>query len=165
MNEEDSCVRLSLKTCPICKTHVFDDMNTCYNCMYSFGSNPELEQRARVGSGDQIQAVTQAAREPIKTDVQRKEAPKTVEMACIVEGGSHLEYSYDHYETPEDCIKEYETMLIRREREVVIAGADRSTEASESPIIKAVSGSLFQEFLVEFCGFLRKFLLDREIRV
>ncbi len=164
MNGEDSCVRLSLKTCPICKTHVFDDMNTCYNCMYSFGSNPELEQRARVGSGDQIQAVTQATREPIKTDVQRKEAPKTVEMACIVEGGSHLEYSYDHYETPEDCIKEYETMLIRREREVVVAGAARSKNDG-SPAIKAVSKSLFQEFLVEFSGFLRKFLLDREIGV
>ncbi len=164
MNGEDSCVRLSLKTCPICKTHVFDDMNTCYNCMYSFGSNPELEQRARVGSGDQIQAVTQATREPIKTDVQRKEAPKTVEMACIVEGGSHLEYSYDHYETPEDCIKEYETMLIRREREVVVAGAARSKNDG-SPAIKAVSNSLFQEFLVEFSGFLRKFLLDREIGV
>lgn len=164
MNEEDSCVRLSLKTCPICKTHVFDDMNTCYNCMYSFGSNPELEQRARVGSGDQIQAVTQATREPIKTDVQSKEAPKTVEMARIAEEESHLECSYDYYETPEDCIKEYETMLIRREREVVIAGTARSKNDG-SPAIKAVSNSLFQEFLVEFSGFLRKFLLDREIGV
>ena len=161
MSGEDSCVMLSLKTCPICKTHVFNDMNTCYNCMYSFGSNPELEQRVQKGSGDR----TQVASDPIQAGAQSKEAPKTVEMARIAEEESHLECSYDYYETPEDCIKEYETMFVCREREVVVAGADRSTEASESPIIKAVSGSLFQEFLVEFCGFLRKFLLDREIRV
>ena len=161
MSGEDSCVMLSLKTCPICKTHVFNDMNTCYNCMYSFGSNPELEQRVQKGSGDR----TRVASDPIQAGAQSKEAPKTVEMARIAEEESHLECSHDYYETPEDCIKEYETMFVCREREVVVAGADRSTEASESPIIKAVSGSLFQEFLVEFCGFLRKFLLDREIRV
>ncbi len=160
MSGEDSCVMLSLKTCPICKTHVFNDMNTCYNCMYSFGSNPELEQRVQKGSGDR----TRVASDPIQAGAQSKEAPKTVEMARIVEGGSHLEYSYDHYETPEDCIKEYETMLIRREREVVVAGTARSKNDG-SPAIKAVSNSLFQEFLVEFSGFLRKFLLDREIGV
>ena len=160
MSGEDSCVMLSLKTCPICKTHVFNDMNTCYNCMYSFGSNPELEQRVQKGSGDR----TQVASDPIQAGAQSKEAPKTVEMARIAEEESHLECSYDYYETPEDCIKEYETMFVCREREVVVAGAARSKNDG-SPIIKAVSGSLFQEFLVEFCGFLRKFLLDREIRV
>ena len=160
MNGEDSCVRLSLKTCPICKTHVFDDMNTCYNCMYSFGSNPELEQRVQKGSSDR----TRVASDPINAGAQSKEAPKTVEMARIAEEESHLECSYDYYETPEDCIKEYETMFVCREREVVVAGTARSKNDG-SPAIKAVSNSLFQEFLVEFSGFLRKFLLDREIGV
>ena len=86
------------------------------------------------------------------------------EMARIAEEESHLECSYDYYETPEDCIKEYETMFVCREREVVVAGAARSKNDG-SPAIKAVSNSLFQEFLVEFSGFLRKFLLDREIGV
>ncbi len=160
MSGEDSCVMLSLKTCPICKTHVFNDMNTCYNCMYSFGSNPELEQRVQKGSGDQ----TRVASDTIKAGAQSKEAPKTAEMARIAEEESYLECSYDYYETPEDCIKEYETMFVCREREVVVAGTARSKNDS-SPAIKAVSNSLFQEFLVEFSGFLRKFLLDREIGV
>lgn len=160
MSGEDSCVMLSLKTCPICKTHVFNDMNTCYNCMYSFGSNPELEQRVQKGPviGREWQAIR------FRRVLQSKEASKTVEMARIAEEESHLECSYDYYETPEDCIKEYETMFVCREREVVVAGAARSKNDG-SPAIKAVSNSLFQEFLVEFSGFLRKFLLDREIGV
>ena len=35
-----------MKTCPVCKTQLFDDMEVCYGCMYTFGSKPELEQRA-----------------------------------------------------------------------------------------------------------------------
>lgn len=34
-----------MKTCPVCKTSLFDDMEVCYGCMYAFGSKPELEQR------------------------------------------------------------------------------------------------------------------------
>ena len=34
------------KLCPVCNARVFSDMDTCYNCMYLFGSKPELEQRA-----------------------------------------------------------------------------------------------------------------------
>lgn len=34
-----------MKTCPVCKTSLFDDMEVCYGCMYTFGSKPELEQR------------------------------------------------------------------------------------------------------------------------
>ncbi len=33
------------KICPICKSTVFADMDTCYGCMYRFGSKPELEQQ------------------------------------------------------------------------------------------------------------------------
>lgn len=32
-----------MKTCPVCKAAVFDDMRTCFGCMYRFGSNAELE--------------------------------------------------------------------------------------------------------------------------
>lgn len=34
-----------MKRCPICKTTLFDDMPTCFGCMYQFGSKPELELR------------------------------------------------------------------------------------------------------------------------
>lgn len=35
-----------MKQCPVCKTNVFSDMDTCYGCMYKFGSNTELEEKA-----------------------------------------------------------------------------------------------------------------------
>lgn len=35
-----------LKTCPVCGTTLFGDMEVCYGCMYRFGSNPDLERRA-----------------------------------------------------------------------------------------------------------------------
>ncbi|WP_165172007.1 hypothetical protein [Adlercreutzia sp. ZJ242] len=43
-----------MKTCPVCKTTLFDDMDVCYGCMYRFGSNPQLERKAQLdgaGSG------------------------------------------------------------------------------------------------------------------
>ena len=53
-----------MKTCPICKTQLFDDMEVCYGCMYTFGSKPELEQRTaercaqqQAGQAQQAQAV------------------------------------------------------------------------------------------------------------
>ncbi len=36
-----------MKTCPVCKTMLFDDMEVCYGCMYRFGSKPHLEGRER----------------------------------------------------------------------------------------------------------------------
>ena len=36
-----------MKTCPVCKTMLFEDMEVCYGCMYRFGSKPHLEDRER----------------------------------------------------------------------------------------------------------------------
>ena len=33
------------KACPVCHAQTFVDMDTCYNCMYMFGSDPALEER------------------------------------------------------------------------------------------------------------------------
>lgn len=42
-----------MKTCPVCKTALFEDMPVCYGCMYEFGSRPELErQAAQVAAGE-----------------------------------------------------------------------------------------------------------------
>lgn len=38
---------MDLKVCPTCKTMVFADMDTCYGCMYRFGSDPEREAAVR----------------------------------------------------------------------------------------------------------------------
>ncbi len=38
---------MELKVCPTCKTLVFEDMETCYGCMYRFGSDPDWERAAQ----------------------------------------------------------------------------------------------------------------------
>lgn len=38
---------MELKLCPTCKTFVFADMDTCYGCMYRFGSDPAREEAVR----------------------------------------------------------------------------------------------------------------------
>lgn len=35
-----------IKKCPVCKTTLFGDMDTCYGCMYKFGSHPEIEAKS-----------------------------------------------------------------------------------------------------------------------
>lgn len=35
-----------MKICPTCKSKLFDDMDTCFGCMYRFGTDPEREREA-----------------------------------------------------------------------------------------------------------------------
>jgi len=35
-----------MKICPACKSKLFDDMDTCFGCMYRFGTDPEREREA-----------------------------------------------------------------------------------------------------------------------
>lgn len=32
-----------MKVCPVCESTLFDDMDTCFGCLYRFGSDPALE--------------------------------------------------------------------------------------------------------------------------
>lgn len=32
-----------MKICPVCESALFDDMDTCFGCLYRFGSDPALE--------------------------------------------------------------------------------------------------------------------------
>ena len=67
-----------MKTCPICNTTLFDDMETCYGCMYSFGSKPELERKAREAADETTVIAPVAPAEsgaPVESDpMERKEA-------------------------------------------------------------------------------------------
>ncbi len=148
MENEGSCVKLSLKTCPICKTHVFNDMGTCYNCMYTFGSNPELERRIDEKSVRQRSDGKNANIVNARTSEDRSDSNSE-----LFEDDALFQYPISFFETPEDCIREYEAMLVYKEKGVVRYGA--SLEKSD----------LFGEFLVEVESFLRKFLLDRKIGV
>lgn len=35
-----------MKTCPVCQGNVFDDMNTCYNCMHRFDEEAKVQDEA-----------------------------------------------------------------------------------------------------------------------
>ena len=39
-----------MKECPICKAQVFEDMDTCYGCMYSFGAKDISKHNQKVDS-------------------------------------------------------------------------------------------------------------------
>lgn len=41
-----------MKQCPVCKTFVFDDMDTCFACMHMFGSDFEQEQKEKTDCND-----------------------------------------------------------------------------------------------------------------
>ena len=180
MSGESSCVRLSLKTCPVCKTHVFNDMDTCYNCMYSFGSNPSLERKLETdgsvmpdqrvcasdiadgetvagafrGDTSDLAARSRPKQQTEKHQVALKVSPdKSFFGVSLVDEGGLLRCASGGYETPEDCIKEYETAFLHQEGLGEMKGSARASDA------------LFDEFLVEFRGFLGKFILDRKIGV
>ena len=34
-----------MKTCPVCKSHVFDDMDVCYGCMHRFEAMARRRRR------------------------------------------------------------------------------------------------------------------------
>lgn len=179
MGHEESCVTLSLKTCPICKTHVFDDMSTCYNCMYSFGSNPALEKRLEEESvkglrGSQLEPSEQTSDLPsVPSGIAG--APLSVPSSGVLAGAdgntawdadSLFQYSANFYEASEDCIQEYETMIVCNEAcswDDAFASSGFAEDRSDGSARK--SEGLFCEFLVEFSSFLREFLLDRKIRI
>ena len=57
-----------MKTCPVCRTMLFDDMDTCYGCMYRFGSNVALEEKVKreidaAGKGAAEEGASSAAEE------------------------------------------------------------------------------------------------------
>lgn len=33
-----------MRICPVCESALFDDMDTCFGCLYRFGSDPALEE-------------------------------------------------------------------------------------------------------------------------
>lgn len=59
-NEVQTPPGIGIKRCPVCNSTVFEDMSLCFNCMYSFGSNPAVEERARNSmSAQSVQTVAQ----------------------------------------------------------------------------------------------------------
>ncbi len=42
-----------MKICPVCESTLFDDMDTCFGCLYRFGSDPALEA-ARSANGSAL---------------------------------------------------------------------------------------------------------------
>jgi hypothetical protein len=57
-----------MKVCPVCKSALFDDMNTCYECLYHFEGNGDGEASATVSGGTPI-AATVSGGTPIAATV------------------------------------------------------------------------------------------------
>lgn len=140
--EDKYSVVLSMKICPVCKTKVFEDMDTCYNCMYKFGSYLELE--SKVSKEDNENAVAE-----IEKDIEDIEDAEAADGTEATEATEH--------EDPETASPEKGgKMLLSKEGNV----EDIQEEAKEK-----LKDTLFGEFLVEFEGFLRNFLLDRDVDI
>ncbi len=54
-----------MRTCPVCRTAIFDDMDTCYGCMYRFEAEPATgsggDERSRADGPDSGEAETGGA--------------------------------------------------------------------------------------------------------
>lgn len=98
--------RSETKKCPVCSAAVFADMDTCFNCMYRFGSNERLEAGVAVMDVMEVPDL----QEPDLSEPDASALPKA------------------------SCARHGEMCQLR-------------------------------EFLVEFEGFLREFLLNREVDV
>lgn len=210
-------IRLDMKTCPVCRTQLFADMDTCYNCMYIFGSTPTLEKRladevkkskrARIG-GKEPPAI-QAAPKTVSGIYPLQEAEGVVDAG--VSGEEHIAGSAETHnaedgidagngpynleqkllalapdltrETPGEAHSIFETPHLAQcevsdaygrkpyacgiYAEALEEGAEPDTPArcGYEAGVEESTDSLFREFLIEFEGFLRKFLVDGNIGV
>lgn len=37
-----------MKKCPVCKSNIFDDMDTCYNCLHKFEMEEQIDTKTSV---------------------------------------------------------------------------------------------------------------------
>lgn len=165
--------RGEFKTCPVCKTSVFADMEVCFNCMYRFGSNEKLESVTRelfeaAGTADVPVAASEAhalTADNVPATVSRGQSSNLPpSQASDLLGsqasdplpGQPADLTFGQAsglprEHASDLPPEQPTDLLY----VQPAGLPRGQP----------SDLLLGEFLVEFEGFLRNFLANRVVDV
>ncbi len=71
-----------MKTCPVCKATVFDDMDVCYGCLYRFSASPgeqEALQNTLLTASDT--GASQA--EPKSVQTKQEDMRTETERECI----------------------------------------------------------------------------------
>lgn len=126
---------LKIKVCPVCKMQLFSDMNTCFNCMHRF----DFDDKPIKMQSSVISSSEKESTDRIQFDESESydiDEPKLSQLKHIqAEKQEGQEAQEGHIKQPQ-----------RMQRELC-------------------ETSLFDEFLVEFDSFLRKFLLDRKISI
>lgn len=75
-----------MKICPVCESALFDDMDTCFGCLYRFGSDPALEA-ARAAASVPWPVALEGER-TIVVAPEWKPAPKEAALASADGAGS-----------------------------------------------------------------------------
>lgn len=75
-----------MKTCPICRSTLFDDMGVCYGCMYEFGTKPELEKEA--GPSGSIDHAAVSASAPVLAEAVIAEGERVASAPSATLGTS-----------------------------------------------------------------------------
>lgn len=170
--------RISIKECPVCKAKVFEDMDICFNCMYLFGSNLELESRNNpsISMHKNEHSKSSSGISKVQDEVSNVAVYKTEAGSSKIEAGPSI---YDQLialeaHDPADMVMKEdidESRSVRPERSEsaerpVAASIDRNGERSAAQRPNArIKEPSFGEFLEEFERFLRDFIADREIYI
>lgn len=83
-------VETGMKACPVCRAQVFADMDTCFNCMYLFGSNPALERKAEAKALPEVipEVIPEAVREVLSGDPPETKTAPPLEETVPEKSGS-----------------------------------------------------------------------------
>lgn len=140
---------IETKRCPVCKTEVFLDMDRCFNCMYQFGSNVELERKVAQDSG----AISSEPAEGNRSTTQQDISQSWTSASAPSDEEKHTPKTNALHAGTENYDKE--SLISRRE----------DSTRMDPTVVENGNRGLFGEFLVEFYGFLGKFLFERHIDV
>ena len=72
-----------MKTCPVCKATVFDDMDVCYGCLYRFSATPGAQEALQntlliasgAGASQAEPKSVQTKQEDMRTETERERIP------------------------------------------------------------------------------------------
>ena len=132
-------LRNETKTCPVCNAAVFADMDTCFNCMHRFEGKEAVG--AHAAGGACTDGAVKISGEVLQGILGRSDA-----RGGVVEA------------TPRAA----EGVACRTPAAV---RAPCEEDAPEEALRRRGQACLLGEFLVEFEGFLRNFLVDRKVDV
>lgn len=144
-------LRSETKTCPVCSAAVFADMDTCFNCMHRFGGEGASEPtqavdacRGGCGSGACTDGAVKISGEALQDLLDRTGA---CEVAAVDATSESIAAQTASCSMHASAVTPGEESI-----------PDEMTE-------RRGQACLLGEFLVQFEGFLRDFLVDGDVDV